>query len=180
MIEAQQIIVMFPMFFITIPPVPAFFIAKFLEIANFDVLPVQDIWGKIFFMPPCYQLETRYNAVGMGDTQFVGNIGSLFVTVIIVQLIMVVAILTFQLKRTTKLTQFKNLWLKIKHHAFWVVPIQTLMESSMIIALSSLLVLQHPNWESKGQKLDTVIGYLMGILIILFTVWSTAFMIYYR
>ena len=89
---------MFPMFFIGIPPVPAFFIAKFLEIANFDVLPVQNIWGKIFYMPPCYQLEARYNAVGMGDTQFVGNIGSLFVSIIIVQLMMIVAVITFQLK----------------------------------------------------------------------------------
>ena len=136
---------MFPMFFIGIPPVPAFFIAKFLEIANFDVLPVQNIWGKIFYMPPCYQLEARYNAVGMGDTQFVGNIGSLFVTIIIVQLMMIVAVIAFQLKGCIKQQRLKkglkNIWLKLRHDAFWVVPIQTLMESSMAIVLSSLLVL---------------------------------------
>ena len=114
---------MFPMFFIGIPPVPAFFISKFLEIANFDVLPVQDIWGRIFYMPPCYQLGARYNAVGMGDTQFVGNIGSLFVSLIIVQLMMIAAVITFQLKRYTKRPLLKNVWLKLKNDAFWVVPI---------------------------------------------------------
>jgi hypothetical protein len=92
-------------------------------------------------MPPCYQLGARYNAVGMGDTQFVSNIGSLFVSVIIVQLMMITAVIMFQLKRSTKRQLFKKVWLKLKNDAFWVVPIQTLMESSMCVVLSSLLVL---------------------------------------
>ena len=40
--------------------------------------------------------------MGMGDTQFVSNIGSLFVSVIIVQLMMITAVIMFQLKRSTK------------------------------------------------------------------------------
>ena len=184
MVEAQQIIVMFPMFFIAIPPVPAFFIAKFMEIANFDVLPVGDVWGKIFYMPPCLQLGARYNAVGMDDTMFVGNIGSLFVTIIIVQFMMIAAIAAFNLKDCIKNKRFKkgakNIWLKLKNDAFWIVPIQTLMEASMVISLASFLLLQEPNWESTGQKVDTTIGYVLGAIIILFTIWCTAFMIYHR
>jgi len=141
MVEAQQIIVMFPMFFIAIPPVPSFFVAKFMEIANFDVLPVATAWGKIFYMPPCGQLGARYNAVGMEDTMFVGNIGSLFVTIIVVKFMMVTAVVAFQCKRVTKRPIFKIVWLKLRNDAFWVVPIQTLMESSMCITLASLLLI---------------------------------------
>ena len=56
-----------PMFLVTIPAVPAVVIGALLEIANFDMLPVQDLWNKVFYMPPCYPLAAQYVSIGMQD-----------------------------------------------------------------------------------------------------------------
>jgi hypothetical protein len=50
------------------PATPAVVLGKVLEIANFDVLPMQDIWKKIFYMPPCQALSSRFVTVGMQDS----------------------------------------------------------------------------------------------------------------
>ena len=50
------------------PATPAVVLGKFLEIANFDVVPMQDIWGKMFYMPPSQALSSRFVTVGMQDS----------------------------------------------------------------------------------------------------------------
>jgi hypothetical protein len=36
-----------------------------------------------------------------------------------------------------------------------------------MVALCSALVIQYPNWESLGQKIDTVLAYMLGFLVLL-------------
>ena len=59
---------MLPLFNIQMPATPAVVLGKFLEIANFDVVPMQDIWSKIFYMPPSQALSSRFVTVGMQDS----------------------------------------------------------------------------------------------------------------
>jgi len=88
MVEAQQIVVMMPMFCIQIPSMPSIVLQKFIEIANFDIIPVDKIWESIFYMPSSYPLEARYQAVGIETTLFVANMGSLFIICMVVGIIM--------------------------------------------------------------------------------------------
>jgi hypothetical protein len=60
LVEAQQIIALMPVLNIRLPALPAVIISKFLEIANFDILPVEKIWTKIFKMAPCNNLAIRF------------------------------------------------------------------------------------------------------------------------
>jgi hypothetical protein len=47
----------------------------------------------------------------------------------------------------------------------------------MMIALCSLITIKYPNWNSFGQKLDTVIAYSMALTISIFLAGSTILMI---
>jgi hypothetical protein len=47
----------------------------------------------------------------------------------------------------------------------------------MMIALCSLITIKYPNWNSFGQKLDTVIAYSMAFTISIFLAGSTILMI---
>lgn len=81
------------MFCVQIPPMPAVVLQKFLEIANFDILPVDRIWEAIFYMPASYPLEARYQAVGIETTQFVANMGSLFIICLLISLLVIITAL---------------------------------------------------------------------------------------
>ena len=51
-------------------------------------------------MPPSVPLSGRYVAVGIEDTNFVANLGSMFVTLVIMQLLILFAYFTKFLKKT--------------------------------------------------------------------------------
>jgi hypothetical protein len=69
--------------------------------------------------------------------------------------------------KKTKNGQIKYLWAKIEYMAFWNIPASTFLETFMMVALCSALVIQYPNWESLGQKIDTVLAYMLGFLVLL-------------
>jgi hypothetical protein len=47
----------------------------------------------------------------------------------------------------------------------------------MMVALCSALVIKYPNWESFGQKIDTVLAYMFGCLVLVMYVTFTIQMI---
>jgi hypothetical protein len=46
-----------------------------------------------------------------------------------------------------------------------------------MVALCSALVIKYPNWESFGQKIDTVLAYMFGCLVLVMYVTFTIQMI---
>ena len=64
--------------------------------------------------------------------------------------------------------------------AFWVLPLQVFLESCMIVSLCSLLTLKNPNTESLGQKVDTWVSYIMGLLCIGFFIGVIFIMSYLK
>jgi len=139
MVEAQQIVVMMPMFFISTPALPGAVVQKFLDIANFDFLPVGDMYAGIFYMPPNYPLEDRYVACSMEDNLFVGNMGTLFVIFLLIFLAMVLyGLLSFCEHKHKKIKQCRKC---LNRNLFWAFPLQTFMESCMVIALCAILTI---------------------------------------
>ena len=47
----------------------------------------------------------------------------------------------------------------------------------MMIALCSMLTIKYPNWVSIGQKIDTVLAYVLLVFICVFLVGSTILMV---
>lgn len=161
MVEAQQIVVIIPLFDITIPPSSAMVVEKFMEIASFDIIPMSWVWGKIFYMPPSQPLPLRYATVGIEDSSLIGNIGSIFISLLIVILLFALAMMARQFKKCSKSSKSKEFSHSLSEKAFWNIPIMIVMESYMIVALASLITIRYPNWSSTGQIVDTVLAYVL-------------------
>ena len=126
MVEAQQTVVMIPLFSINIPPSSATLIAKFMEIATFDIIPVTWIWEKIFFLAPYETLSMRYATVGIEHSGLINNIGSIFLTVIAVVILFALAsVLQRGLKKFKKIKSFRRY---VHAEAFWRFPLTLFLE----------------------------------------------------
>ena len=83
MIEAQQLIVMLPLFNVTMTALPNTFVTEFISIANFDVIEMDQI--KDFMRIdeiPFEPFNDRLDTVGFGDTYFINNCGALFLILV--------------------------------------------------------------------------------------------------
>ena len=80
-----------PVFNIKIPPTPAALLSKFLDMATFNILPMGKIMSKIFYMPPCQPLDLRFSAVGFQDSQFIANVGSIFLSIVAIPFLIIIA-----------------------------------------------------------------------------------------
>ena len=82
---------MIPMFLINLPPTTAGLLKKFFQIASFDLIPVTWLWEQMFYMPPSQELELRFSQVGFEDSNFIGVVGSLFLSVLAACLLLLFA-----------------------------------------------------------------------------------------
>ena len=53
-----------------------------MEIATFDIIQVGKFWEKIFYMPPAQQLSMRFVTVGITDSLYANNTGSIPIVVL--------------------------------------------------------------------------------------------------
>jgi uncharacterized membrane protein len=134
-----------------------------MEIASFDIIPMSWVWAKMFYMPPSQSLPLRYSTVGIEDSSLIGNIGSIFISLLVVILLFALAIMARQFKKCCKGQKTKDFSRSITEKAFWNIPITIVMESYMIVALSSLITIRYPNWSSTGQIVDTVLAYVLCV-----------------
>jgi len=167
LVEAQQIIALMPVLNIRLPALPAVIISKFLEIANFDILPIATLWTKIFKMAPCNNLASRFQTVGMESNHFTGNMGSLFVSLLVAVLLMLLATLSYPFRhigqnRSGGCLAFLK-WLRSV--AFFSFPLKVMMEMFMCASINVLLTIQNPNWKDTGQRIDTLIAFAVAIAI---------------
>jgi hypothetical protein len=52
-------------------------------------------------------------------------------------------------------------------NAYWNLPVTMAIESFTILLLSSLITIKYPNWNSKGQIIETIIAYCVFLVAIL-------------
>jgi len=134
-----------PLFNIRVPPASAVFLKKFFEIASFDLVPVDKIWNKIFYMPPSHTLDLRFAQLGIEEACLIGNIGSVSLSLLAIGLLLLLAEIVERLKRTG-IKRIKMMWKKISKKAFWNAPTTVFLESFMIVVLASLLKIKYSNW----------------------------------
>ena len=95
-------------------------------------------------------------------------IGSLFLSILVACLLQLFAFGMFSIKRYSDSKRAKSIWKMVQRKAFWTVPTGIVLEGFMIVQLASLLTITYPNWQSTGQKIDTILAYFFGVLSILF------------
>lgn len=138
-----------------------------MEIASFDIIPVNWIWEKLFYLPPYQTLSMRFVAVGIKDSSLIGNIGSIFITVIAVVLLFGAASI---LQKTKSLDKIKSFRRYMVAQAFWKLPLTIFLEGYQVIALACLLAIKFPNTGSKGQMIETVLAYFFLVILIVLTI----------
>lgn len=77
MISTQQIIVMIPLFEISLPIVTGEFFKFLMEVAAFDIIPTDEAFAYMFSADPPDALSENFDQVGFSTTYFFFNLGSL-------------------------------------------------------------------------------------------------------
>ena len=185
MIEAQQIIVMLPEFNVTIPALPNTFVTEFINIANFDVIEMDTLTELVGLdQPEVPPFNDRLDTVGFGDTYFIHNCGALFLIILVIVLLWVF-VLIFRRKNLCGCKQKRRRlqrWLNIKAVGmwgmmFWKMPIQTMLESYLILIFASLCnILAKPAYETGGQIFELVLAIGFFVISIAFLVASVIFL----
>jgi hypothetical protein len=80
-----------------------------MEIVNFDIIPVNWIWKKIFFMPPSQQLPLRFATLGMNDSSLLNNNGGIIISILTVTVLFSLTFTVRQIKRHKKTERVRDL-----------------------------------------------------------------------
>ena len=150
-------------------------IMKFMEIANFDIIPVENLFPEVFDMPDGEAFNDVLESFDFDAPYFIYNVGSPFIIMILVfALILSLFIIEYTPKcrnyRLKRIQKFFRLRTKGIHGTmFWSTPISILQETFMIVLFSLLVHLMIPHMDPKrtfGQKLNNWTAYIFTVLYI--------------
>ena len=80
-----------------------------LKIATFDIMPTDDIFGATIDPPESEQEDAKFVDVGYESNLFVVNLGTLFITLVMIMTVPLCILFTKPCKSRSK-------WLQTKHH----------------------------------------------------------------
>jgi hypothetical protein len=118
MINTQQIIVLMPLFNIEIPANAQLFYGFIMQLASFNILPMQDFYGK-YLPSPSWDgpLNERFEAIGFQSTFFLNNMGSMVIGLAMIPFLSCVLCVLKPLSRFShRIASLKN---KIQSSLFW-------------------------------------------------------------
>ena len=130
-------------------------IMKFMEIANFDIVPLENIFPEIFDMPDGESYNEVLESFDFDSPFFIYNVGSpLLIILIVFLIILMLFALEYAPKcknyRLKSLQKFCRMRTKGVHSTmFWSTPISILQETFMIVVFSLLIHLLLPHFFDK-------------------------------
>ena len=88
MINTQQIIVLMPLFKIDMPANAQMFFGFIMQLASFNILPMQDFYER-YLPPPSWDepLNDRFDVLGFQSTFFLNNMGSMVIGLAMIPLL---------------------------------------------------------------------------------------------
>ena len=126
---------MIPLFKITLPDNAANFFAYVMQIAAFDVVPTDTIFGYIFSIPDDGlpdALNSNFDAVGFSTIYFFNNMGSLIFGLMSSPILAVVAKILFMFKQYPKFIRRAK---KIERGIYWGSTLRVLLESYTVMVV---------------------------------------------
>lgn len=179
LIETQQILLVSPLFMLTLPANAAIFFKFVMEIAAFDLLPMEILYEDVFgWEDTTDAINTNFEDEGFDSSLFLFNVGS----ILILCLVWLPLLLThvccscftriFCCGRQDKC--FPDRRYKLRNLVFWTHPVMTLYESFFVICLCTFINLKHVTQNSPQERVSytlTVIflGICVGYPIVLLT-----------
>ena len=118
MINTQQIIVLLPLFNIEMPANAQIFYGFIMELASFNILPMQEFYDKYLPTPEWDEpLNDKFNNLGFQSTFFLNNMGTMVIGLAMIPLLSFLLLVLIPLSRHSKrIAKFKN---KLQTSLFW-------------------------------------------------------------
>ena len=163
MINTQQLIVMMPLFKITMPANAGIFFAHMMSIAAFDFYDFTDIIHDNFGIEPTEPLDANFEALGFESQYFLVNMGSMaafylfFFTLVFVSLV-----LTMCCGRCRRVEKVRK---RLNRNVYWGHLITLMNESYSILIVCVLINIQTISFETTGQS-------VMSVLCVAFLIFS--------
>lgn len=147
-----------------------------MEVASFDVLPMQDFYDK-YLPTPSWDgpLNDRFDALGFQSLFFLNNMGSMVVGLLMIPIQGFLLILLKPLTRfSRRITTIKN---KIHASLFWSQQIILLNESFSIICMCALINVLHLSFDSKVELINSTLTIAFLVLCTAMTIIVCAFLL---
>ena len=144
MVNTQQIIVMLPLFRVTLPVNAAIFFGFVMQLAAFNLLPTDLFYDT--YLGGMKQAETgaindNFEADGFGSHFFLYNMGTLMVVILSMPLFVC---LSFMLKLLrTKHKKIQTYYSKLSNYLFWSHSITVVFESYSMVCVSAFINSTH-------------------------------------
>ena len=151
-------------------------IMQFMEIANFDIVPLENIFPEVFDMPEGESYNDILESFDFDSPFFIYNLGTPLLIILWIFILMFVLFVILEMPRSgaRRCKNIQKLCLrrsqKLVKSTFWSTPISILQESFMIVLLSALIHIILPHRFEKmtfGQKLNNWFAYIFFMIYII-------------
>ena len=172
MINGLQLFINLPLFDITFPSLSIKSLQGLIEIANFDILPSNDIFSFTLdfsmdeFEKENEQSDEKFENVGYESTSIIMNMGSLFISFVIFLTLPALLLCLRPCRSKSRLIKDKSekISTALKGNLF----IRFFLEGCLNIAISSVLNIEHAN-ENGGLEWDSSVNAINSVSLIFFT-----------
>ena len=169
MINTQQIIILLPLFRITLPSNIAIVFNLLMKIAAFDVIRTDGLYDQILDLPHTEPLTPNFEAVGFESLLLLYNLGSISLIALALLLTMIgVHVLTYVPTRFHRIHNFAN---KLEKALYWNSFIRIMTESFMVVLICCMINTSHLSWLSVSEAINSTLVILIFGFVIGFTCW---------
>jgi len=146
MINAQQLIVLMPLFMVALPANAGMFFAQLMSIAAFDYFEIGPFLDEWLNLKPTDPVNGNFEAVGFESVYFLHNLGTLVLAFVVYFTAVLYSWICRHLCCDIVTYHGENLQRKLKYGSL----LSILTESYSIVAVSCLINLQRLSWTSYG------------------------------
>ena len=164
MINTQQIIVMLPLFNISTPHNLEMVFKILMDIAAFDILPTDDIFGLVYKVEHTDPLSANFEAMGFESLWLIYNLGTLFLIALSIPIFMALLpafkLISFYFSCSDKVYE------GLKKMLFWNYTIRILTESYTILIIGCMISSTSLIWTNFAYSFNSGLVYLFYFILI--------------
>ena len=135
LVRSQQIIVLLPLYKISLPANASFFFNMLMQIAAFEVMDMDDSYQSIT-KKATDPLDDNFSAIGFNSMWFFNNMGTLGVTLGILPVLYIIRPLLIPCRKQLRIKKLRE---DLKKTLYWGTPIRVISESYLIILLCTMI-----------------------------------------
>lgn len=144
LVETQQLLLVPPLFMLSLPANAATFFKFVMEIAAFDLLPMEIFYEKVFgWDNTADSINTNFEDQGFGSTLFLFNVGSILILCLVWFPLLFTHVCCSCFTRFFCFGKqdkcFPDRREKLRNFVFWNHPVLTIYESYFVICLCAFI-----------------------------------------